>query len=366
MTSILDIPTPALLLDLDKLEANLEGMAQKARSLGVALRPHVKTHKCIEIARLQRSLGAGGITASTLYEAGVFAEAGFNDITWASPVSLTRLREAQALADHGTLRVILDSRHALAAIKETGYPFHVWLDVDCGYHRSGVGPKGEVAVELAKEIHESPRLNFDGILTHSGHAYHARNREELRSIAEQERAVMVDLADRLRTHGVDVSRISVGSTPAMSAVGNLDGVTEVRPGNYALYDYTQAILGSCTVAECAVSVLASVVSSQPGSDHCVSDAGALALSKDLGPENAPAPTMGEIFEDYTRGTLRSETRVVSVSQEHGIVNGRMPVGEKLRILPNHSCLTVAHHDEFKVVRGEKVVDSWRIWRGRGW
>lgn len=365
MTAIADLPTPALLLDLDVLEANLEGMAARTRALGVALRPHIKTHKCIEIAKLQRSLGAMGITVSTLYEAAVFAEHGFTDITWASPVSLARVKEAQALADRVTLRVIIDSPDALVRIKGTGYPFHVWLDVDCGYHRTGVDPTSDVAVNLARDIHGTPKLNFDGILTHSGQAYHAKSRAEVAQIAEHERSTMVECADRLRSEGaVDISRISVGSTPAMSVVQNLDGVAEARPGNYALYDYTQATLGSCAVKDCALTVLASVVSSQPGSGHCVVDAGALGLSKDLGPEAQSQPTVGEIFEDYSEGKLSPDTRVVSVSQEHGIVNSRIPVGEKLRILPNHSCLTVAMYDEFHVVRGDTVIDLWDIWRGR--
>lgn len=365
MTVIDDLRTPALLLDLDRLEANLRGMASRARALGVALRPHVKTHKCVEIAQMQQSFGATGITVSTLTEAGVFADQGFADITWASPVSLARVNELRDLAEHVTLRVIIDSPDALVRLKGTGYPFHVWLDVDCGYHRTGVDPKSEVAINLARDLHESPTLTFDGILTHAGHAYHAKDRNEVERIAEEERRVMVELAGRLRSEGaVDVSRISVGSTPTMSVVQNLHGVTEVRPGNYALYDYTQATIGSCEVTDCALSVLASVVSSQPGYDHCVVDAGALGLSKDLGPERPVQPTMGEIYEDYSAGTLLPDTRVVSVSQEHGIVSGRMPVGSKVRILPNHACLTVSMYDEFNVVRGNEVIDTWAIWRGR--
>jgi len=365
VTKISDLATPALLLDLDKLEPNLEGMAVRARSLGVALRPHIKTHKCLEIARLQSSLGATGITVSTLHEANVFAEHGFNDITWASPVSFGRIREAQAIAERVTLRVLVDSPAALEQIRLSGHRFHVWLDVDCGYHRTGVDPNGGLALSLARDIHKSPTLNFDGILTHSGHAYHATTRADLEQIAEDERRVMVECADRLRSEGrVDVSRVSVGSTPAMSVVQNLDGVTEARPGNYALYDYTQAVLGSCDVTDCALTVLASVVSSQPGSDHSVVDAGALGLSKDLGPDKLEQPTVGEIFENYSDGTLLPDNRVVSVSQEHGIVSGKLRVGEKVRILPNHSCLTAAMYDEYHVVRGEEVIDKWKIWRGR--
>lgn len=361
---IADLPTPALLLDLDKLEANLGTMAARARALGVALRPHVKTHKCVEIGRIQRSLGATGITVSTLEEARIFADHGFDDITWAYPLILTRVAEAMELAERVTLRVLIDSPDALIRLRSTGYPFHVWVKVDCGYHRAGVDPHSEVAVNLARDLHESPKLMFDGILTHSGHAYHARGSEAIGRIAEEERRTMVEFAERLRREGgVDVSRISVGSTPAMSFVERLDGVTEARPGNYALYDYSQTVIGSCTVKDCAATVLSSIVSSQPGTDHSVADAGALALSKDPGPSDSH-DTMGEIFEDYDSGTLSADMRVTSVSQETGKISARLAVGSRVRILPNHACLTVSQFDEFHVVRGEEVVDRWKIWRRR--
>lgn len=176
---------------------------------------------------------------------------------------------------------------------------------------------------------------------------------------------MAEFGDRLRTAlgGRDFG-ISVGSTPAMSMVATLDGVTEARPGNYVFYDYTQVVLGSCAVSDVAVTVLASVVSAQPGTNHAVIDAGALALSKDTGSELAPGPSMGEIFADYASHTLRPDVRVVSVSQEHGTVGNSLPVGSRVRIVPNHSCLTVAHFDEYVVVRGEEVLDRWKVWRGR--
>ena len=364
MPLIGELATPALLLDIDKLEANLEAMAARARALGVALRPHVKSHKCIEIGRMQRSLGATGISVSTLEEARAFADHGFDDITWAFPLILSRTEEAMELAERVAFRIVIDSPDALVRLRGTGYPFHVWLKVDCGYHRAGLDPNSEVAVNLARDLHESPKLVFDGILTHSGHAYEARGAEALRRVAEEERSIMVQFSDRLRREGgVDVSRISVGSTPAMSYVERLDGVTEVRPGNYALYDYSQTVIGSCTVRDCAVTVLASVVSSQPGMSHSVIDAGSLALSKDTGPPNG-RKTMGEVFEDYATGTLSANTRVVSLSQEHGKLSVRLPVGTQIRILPNHACLTTAMFDEFHVVKGNEVIDRWPIWRRR--
>lgn len=365
MTEIGQIPTPALLLDLDRLERNLAAMAGRARALGVALRPHIKSHKCLEIGCLQRSLGATGITVATLTEAKVFADHGFDDITWAFPITWSRIDQAMELASRVTLRVVIDSPEALDRLRETGYPFHAWVKVDCGYHRAGVDPNSAVGLQLARDLHDSPHLTFDGILTHAGQAYHARGRDMLRGVAEEERRVMVEFADRLRSEGgVDVPRISVGSTPTMSVVERLDGVTEARPGNYALYDYSQTIIGSCALTDSAVTVLASVVSSQPGMHHSVIDAGALALSKDPGPSDTPRETMGEIFDDYGAGTLHSDMRVAAVSQEHGMVNRRLPVGSHVRILPNHACLTVSQFDEFHVVRGNSVVDKWKIWRGR--
>jgi D-serine deaminase-like pyridoxal phosphate-dependent protein len=357
------LPTPALLLDLDVVERNLRSMAGRASSLGVVLRPHVKTHKCIELAERQRALGVSGITVSTLYEARVFADRGFKDITWAFPVILSRLGEVRELAARVTLRVVADSPEAvdaLAGIVSPERPLHVWLKVDCGYHRAGVDPAAPESMRLAEKIAAAPGLLFDGLLSHSGHAYHGGSRLEIAAIAEEERSVMAGFAERLRGLGIAVPAVSVGSTPAMSVVESLEGVTEARPGNYVFFDFTQAVLGSCAVGDCGVTVLASVVSSRSG--QSVVDAGALALSKDTGPSGVE--TMGEIFADYAAGALDAETRLVSLSQEHGIVSSRLPVGSRVRILPNHSCLTVACFDEYQVVRGGEVVDRWKIWRGR--
>ncbi len=364
MKTIHELPTPALLLDLDVLERNLRRMSERAASFGVAMRPHIKTHKSLEVAGMQRSLGIAGITVSTLYEARVFADHGFSDLTWAFPVILTRLDEVRELADRTTLRLVVDSPEALAALERLGRPLHIWLKVDCGYHRAGVDPASPLAVELARRLAGSPVLIFDGLLSHSGHAYDGPGREEIVAAAEEERGVMAGFAERLREEGIAVPAVSVGSTPAMSVVERLDGVTEVRPGNYCFYDFTQVMLGSCGVGDCAVTVLASVVSCRPGDGRCVVDAGALALSKDRGPDLPERPSMGEVFADYEAAALDHEARLLSLSQEHGILSVPRPVGSRVRVLPNHSCLTAAHFDEYAVVRGDEVVDRWRIWRGR--
>jgi D-serine deaminase-like pyridoxal phosphate-dependent protein len=363
VTSLDDLPTPALVFDLDRLEANLVAMAERARRLGVDLRPHLKTHKCVEVARLQAAHGVAGVTVSTLHEARVFADHGFDDLTWAFPLVPSRLAEAAQLAERVTLRLVLDSVVAVDALETAGRPFHVFLKIDCGYHRAGVDPDGDEALELARRLAGSPRLVFDGLLTHSGHAYKARGAEERLAVARQERDVMVRCAERLRASGIEVPRVSVGSTPAMTAVDHLAGIDEARPGNYALFDYTQVALGSCGVSDCAATVVTSVVSAPAGVGHAVVDAGALALSRDPGP--AGEEGFGRVYADYRAGALDPELRLTALSQEHGIVSGRPPVDARLRLLPNHSCLTVAQFDEAWAARGDEIVGRWKIWRGRG-
>ena len=366
-----DLPTPALALDLDVLENNIGAMQRRAGALGVRLRPHVKSHKCVEVAKLQRARGAAGITVSTLAEARMFAEAGFDDILWAFPLNLSRLDEATGLSRRASFGIAVESRAAVAALESAAArmasagtpPIRVWLEIDCGYGRTGLPGAGEELVQVAAHVAEAPNLALCGCFTHGGHAYQAGSAAAIRAVAEEERRAMVGAGERLRAAGIDPGALSVGSTPGVSHARTLAGIDEARPGNYALYDYTQVSLGSCEVRDCAVSVLSTVVSSAPlGKDRAVADCGALALSKDLGPDDPPH--YGRIFASLEAGGL-GEDKVVSVSQEHGQVTGAFSVGDKLRILPNHACLTVAHFDYFDVVRGAEVVDRWKIGRERG-
>jgi D-serine deaminase-like pyridoxal phosphate-dependent protein len=356
--------TPALLLHLDVVERNLAHMAARARRLGVALRPHIKTHKCIELGKRQLAHGAAGITVATLFEAEAFARAGFTDLTWAFPLDPTHIAHVRRIAERATLRVVVDDLSAAKALAGTG--LHVWLKVDCGYHRAGVDPASQYALEVARELGAERGLTFDGILSHSGHAYRTRNKAEAAQVAEQERQVMVWFADLLRKDGLPMRGISVGSTPAMAAVEDLGGVTEARPGNYIFYDRTMVLIGCCAPQDVGVTVLASVVSHQPGAAHFVVDAGALSLSKDLGPTHLDLPpAMGEVRN-------HPYLTVASVSQEHGVIRaaspaaieGKFKVGEQVEIVPNHSCLTMAHFDEYVVMEGGRETGRWKIERGR--
>jgi D-serine deaminase-like pyridoxal phosphate-dependent protein len=364
-----DLETPALLLHLDVVERNVQHMSERARKLGVALRPHAKTHKCVEVARLQLEHGARGLTVSTLVEADVFARAGFNDLTWAFPIDPSHIPHARRLAEatSATLRVAVDDERTACALAGSG--LHVWLKVDSGLHRAGVDPASPYALQVAAELGEERGLVFDGILTHSGHAYRTTSKTEAARVAEEERSVMVGFAERLRDAGVPVREVSVGSTPAMAAAQDLAGVTEARPGNYVFYDRTMVLIGCCEPADVGVTVLATVVSHQPGAAHFIVDAGALELSKDPGPAHVTPQGMGAV-----RGA--PELTVATLSQEHGLIraespaalDGRFTVGTQVEIIPNHSCLTVPLFDEYHVIRGTgdggHEVDRWKVERGR--
>lgn len=353
-----ELPTPALVVDLDRLERNIERMADKARQLGVRLRPHVKTHKCLEIGRMQLDAGASGITVSTIDEARAFADGGFDDITWAFPVIPSRVGEAAELASRVRLGVVVDSHEAVACLAATGFPFETWLKVDCGYHRVGVPPEGSEIEQIAIAIGDAG-LRFAGLLSHSGNAYDATSEEGRAAVAESERATLVRAAARLADAGVAVAELSVGSTPGMTAARSLEGVTEARPGNYAYFDRMQMALGSCTVHDCAVSVVSTVVSTS--ADHSICDAGALVLSQDAGPGDG---RMGQVWSDYDDGHLDARLSLVALSQEHGKLSCAAPVGTRLRILPNHSCLTAACFGTVYAARGNEVEATWRVWNQR--
>lgn len=364
------LATPCALVDLDAVERNTSRMAERMARLGVRLRPHVKTHKTIEAAKLQVRGHFGGITVSTLAEARFFADAGFRDITWAFPLPPDRVDDVAALSAKARVNVLVDHEDALAAIEARGARLPAFLKVDCGDHRAGVDPSKPESVAFAARLARSRHVEFLGLLTHAGHSYECRTVGEIRDVARQERDVVVGFADRLRSKGIEVREVSVGSTPTMAHVERLDGVTETRPGNYVFYDAFQAAIGSCAIEDCAFSVLATVAGNYPAQGKLIVTAGALALSKDAGPRHID-PECGYGVIASADGSVRvPHLRLRDLSQEHGQVYGRnaadiveFPVGARLRIIPNHSCLAAACHDTYVVVRRGEVVAEWRPVRG---
>jgi D-serine deaminase-like pyridoxal phosphate-dependent protein len=369
------LATPCALVDLDRLEANAATMCDRAAALGVSLRPHVKTHKVPAIARIQHQGAAGPITASTLAEARAFAAAGFDDILWALPLAPDRAVEAMELAASGlTLALLVDSDEAVdaasSAAAAAGLEAALHIKIDCGYGRAGLGAEDDALLALARRIHRRPATRLAGVLTHGGHAYACTGPAGVRRVAEQERMAVVRAAQRLLEAGLPCPAASVGSTPTVVHATGLGGVTEVRPGNYAFFDAFQSAIGSCTLREAAFTVLATVVGRYPGRDGLVIDAGSLALSADSGPRQVdPDCGFGAIFSPDQRVHHR-QLRLVSLSQEHGKVivegglrPGAFPVGSRLRIVPNHSCLAAACHPVYHAVRGREVRERWEPVRG---
>ena len=370
-----DIPTPAMLIDLDVLTANIIAMADKAKKLGVRLRPHIKTHKCFNIARLQMEHGAAGITVSTLAEAEAFAAEGFSDITYAFVLEPGKTARAVELGKSITLGLVLDdlgaARYLQEAAHAAGLNMPAWLKVDAGYHRTGVDPRSGEAVELAKFLSAAPGLQFAGLLTHAGHAYSSKSTTEIRFIVGEEQRIMGVFAERLAKQGITVPAVSIGSTPSIAFTTGLQGIDEIRPGNYVFHDRTQLLLGSCELGNCAARILTSVISVQPGAGHAVIDAGALALSHDPGPTHLGLPASRGALFDLGGKQLDRSLMVDTVSQEHGFVRGQNPadvellkMGERLEILPNHSCLAAPLFDTYYIVRGDDVVDQWPVMRRR--
>lgn len=368
------IKTPSLVVDYQRMKRNAKRITARAKELNVNLRPHVKTHRCAEIARLQTADNSGGIMVSTLAEAHFFAAHGFSDITYGVPVERGKFAEvieiSRKLEKFSVLTADADTVGELnQAAKDQSAKLNVFLKVDVGYHRCGVEPQTAEAFEIPRKIADSSNLDFAGILTHAGHSYHANSPERLLAVARDERDKMRGLAENLHAKGLEVPCVSIGSTPTFSAIDDLGGVTEFRAGNYIFFDAFQATLGSCRFEDCALTVLAAVVHSDSTRRKVVVDAGAVALSKDRGAiefdENCG---YGRVYDLEGKDL---NLRVGSLSQEHGeiyvddeSVFKRLKVGDRVRILANHSCLTALQHSHYHILDGGKIVDRWEI--NRGW
>jgi D-serine deaminase-like pyridoxal phosphate-dependent protein len=368
MNDFSHLTTPAFLVDRSIVEQNCVRMRAKALASGVAFRPHVKTHKTIEIGRMQHAGGTGPITVSTMAEAEFFADAGFRDITYGVPIAPEKLARAAALAARiERLNILIDSQAALRAVEEfhaaQGVVFDLFLKVDCGYHRAGVDPNDPDSARLAIAISRSPAVHFQGLLTHAGHSYNVNGVDEIRRIAAEEMASLTRFRALIAGEGLSEIVRSIGSTPTASVVDVFSDTDEVRPGNYVFFDAFQATLGSCARADVAVSVLSTVVGSYPERGEAIIDAGALAMSKDVSPEHLD-PNFGYgLVCDVALRPL--DARLVALSQEHGKVktSSPLPVGTKVRVIPNHSCLTAAMFDRYHVVDGGIVTDEWKPVRG---
>lgn len=366
------LKTPSLVLDLDRVKRNARRMSERITQFGVDLRPHVKTHKSVEVARIQTEGHSGAVTVSTLAEARAFSEHGFSQITYAIPIEPGKFSEAINLSRTCELSLITDDLDVPAqlnsAAKAENVHLNLFLKVDSGYHRCGVEPTTKDAIEIPRRISDASNLKFAGILTHAGHSYHCTSKAELLEMARHERDLMASFGDTLRREVGEVPVVSIGSTPTITTVDHLEGINEARPGNYIFYDAFQATLGSCSFDDCALTVLASVVHRDATRQKVIIDAGAIALSKDRGPIDInPTCGYGRVL-DLAGNDLNVTVR--EMSQEHGVmfaedakVFDQLKVGTRVRVLANHSCLTAAQHSYYNVLEGDSIVDRWQIHTG---
>lgn len=356
-----DLPTPALVLDLAVLRRNIAMMqAAVARHPGVALRPHLKTAKCREVAALAAP-GGGPVTVSTLAEARFLADA-WPDQIYAVGITPRKLDEVAALNANGArVKVITDDAETARAIAAHPGAIEALVEVDVGEHRGGVAPA------RAREVALALGARCAGVLTHAGHSYAGRGAAEMAAIAEAERAGIVAAAEALREAGMPPRIVSLGSSPTAIHARHLDGVTEIRAGVYMFGDLFQEQIGTHPEGDIAVSVLASVIGRRPDQRALLLDAGALALSKDRSTAAAPRDDGFGLVLDLDGARSFGHATVQRAYQEHGVAAPLpdMPVGARLRVAPNHSCLTAAAFACYHVVDGSReVIATWD--RVNGW
>lgn len=380
MTLLATLETPCLILDRSRLNQNAARMTRRFANSGVQLRPHMKTAKSIDVARIALAGNFGGVTVSTLKEAEYFADHGIDDITYAVSVVPEKMPRITALIKRGVKLGLITDQVAVAhdlsrRAQAEGVTLDVLIELDSGERRAGLLAGDAAVVELGRALHDLPGLRLAGVLTHAGNSYQCRTLADIQHVAETERLAAVTAATQLRAAGLPCPVVSVGSTPTATHGLSLEGLTEMRCGVYMFGDVFQAEIGSHRLEDIAVSVLATVIGHRPDMNSALIDAGGLALSKDRSTGAAG------LAEDIGFGMILSEdgsrrigsVRVGHVYQEHGMLTAEgsfpfdeLPIGARVRVLPNHVCMTAAMYDGYRVVDSGAgpVVDLWS--RINGW
>ena len=378
MTGLAALPTPALLVDRARFDANAARMrAQLAQAGGPVLRAHLKTVKSVPAAL--RLLGGSDrpITVSTLLEAERFAEAGFRDILYAVGIAPGKLPQVLALRHRGVdLMIVTDNLAAAQAVaaasRAAGEAIPVLIEIDSDGHRAGVRP-GDAGLLLAIAETLGQGAALRGVMTHAGGSYAESTTEGLARAAAAERDAVVQAAATLRQAGHPAPIVSVGSTPTALAAADLAGVTEVRAGVYAFFDLVMAGIGACRLDEIALSVLTEVIGHRRDRGWILVDAGWMAMSRDRGTAGQ-AVDQGYGLACDLAGRPYPDLIMTGTHQEHGILSLRpgsgaplpdLPVGRRLRILPNHACATAAQFDRYHLLGAGNAVEE--IWpRFNGW
>ena len=354
-----DLSTPFLYVDLDRMSSNIAAMAAAARDLGVRLRPHAKTHKVPEIARLQIAAGATGVTVSKVSEAEVFADAGIDDLFVAYQVVAPAQRERLVrLARKSHLWCAVDSREGAEFLSSgavvAGIRLQLMLEIDLGIGRTGVRA-GVAARELAQRITDLPGLELVGVYGFRGFRAFAEGAESRERWGRAEGEALVAAAYDLRACGLPIAEVSAGSTPTALPAGGVRGVTEIRPGQYLFGCANIVAQGAMRADDVALFARATVIS-RPADDRAVVDAGSKTLSTD-GPWQ-PGRGFGYLASDPA-------TRVVSLWEEHGVLGlGEMSrglrVGDRVSIVPNHVCTAINLHNRLVGVHDDQVEEVWKV------
>jgi D-serine deaminase-like pyridoxal phosphate-dependent protein len=360
---ITDLPTPSVLIENSRVDANLARMQTTATARGLRLRPHAKTHKSIVMARRQLDAGAVGICCAKLGEAEVFAAAGIDDIRLPYPLNPVNADRILALMDRTRISFIVDHEQVARgwsdAMNAAGREVEVLVKVDVGFHRCGIDPEASGAADFVARIARLPGLKFRGLLSHAGHGYGAQSDNDAEAIAANEAQILTRLAGQVRKLGVAVDEISVGATPTVRFSVNQPDVTEIRPGNYIYFDRTQVALNAARWEECALTVLARVVT-RPAEDRIIIDSGSKTLTNDLARGWTETPGYGAIMTSLDAAQPDAALNIERLSEEHATVRVKgtttLQPGDLVRVVPNHSCVVSNLVDAAWLVDGDNVVE----------
>lgn len=373
-----NLDTPCLLLDRGRLDANVDRLRKRLSDFGVGFRPHLKTAKSVEVAKRVMPTALGPATVSTLKEAEVFACAGVTDLIYAVGIAPSKLDRVVRLRRAGVdIAVVLDSPEQARALCDASRAANIripaLIEIDCDGHRSGLLPDDQRnLIVIGRILNEGAELR--GVLTHAGDSYGARGIAEFEAHAERERAAAVAAAEILRADALPCGVVSVGSTPTALYGRDYSGVTEVRAGVFMFFDLVQAGVGDCTIDNIALSVLSTVIGHQNDRGWTIIDAGWMAMSRDRGTAGQTVDQGYGVVCDL-EGRPYPDHIVIQANQEHGIIARRpgsvaatpnLPVGAKVRILPNHACATAAQHEGYALIQeGSNLVHGY--WpRFGGW
>jgi D-serine deaminase-like pyridoxal phosphate-dependent protein len=362
-----ELRTPCVLIEQTRVERNIDRMQAVADSRAKRLRPHAKTHKSPDFALIQIARGAIGICCAKLGEAEVFADHRVEDIRIPYPLNPVNGDRVLALLDRTRLSFIVDhldvARGWSGVLSAAGREADVLVKVDVGFRRCGIDPDARDAPDFVARVAEMRGLRFKGFVSHAGHAYAATSEQQISAIADAEARTLTTLRDRVADKGILVQEISVGATPTARFSARLQGITELRTGNYIYYDRMQVAIGSATWDDCALTVLAQVVA-RPAPDRLIFDSGSKTLTSDLARGQGNTAGYGAVLQALHAVTPDERLVIERLSEEHATVRIEgecaLAPGDLVRIVPNHSCVVSNLVDEAWVVDGDNVTDRLRI------